>query len=84
MVPLVGLNGDKPYLPTLENIQTGRYPLSRNLYFYVNREPGKPLPPAVQAFLEFVLSGKGQEISKGYGAAPLSPALTVTEQAKLQ
>lgn len=84
MVPLVGLASDKPYLPTLENIQSGRYPLSRSLYFYVNREPGKALPPTVQAFLAFVLSGKGQEISKGYGAAPLSAAMAEAEQARLQ
>ncbi len=83
MVPLIGLGSDKTYLPTIENIQTGRYALSRTLYFYLNREPGKLLPPAVQAFLEFVLSGKGQDLAKGYGSAPLPPDTAVTTLAEV-
>lgn len=38
------------------------YPLSRVLYFNVNKTPGKPLNPAIQEFLRFILSREGQEI----------------------
>jgi phosphate transport system substrate-binding protein len=38
------------------------YPLSRVLYFNINKEPGKPLNPAIQEFLRFVLSRQGQQI----------------------
>lgn len=84
MVPLAGLSSKQPCLPTLENIQSGRYPLSRSLHFYVDRRPGEELPPATRAFLEFVLSQRGQSIARGYGAAPLSPSMAEAEQAKLQ
>ena len=83
MVPLVGLKSEQAYLPTMENIQSGKYALARTLYLYTNRETDKPLPPAVQAFFEFVLSGKGQDLAKGYGSAPLTPEIAKTELAKV-
>ena len=36
------------------------YPLSRRIYFGLNKPPGQPLPPLVKAFIELVLSSKGQ------------------------
>jgi phosphate transport system substrate-binding protein len=46
--------------PTQENVISGRYPLARTYYFYVNRAPGKPLSPAITEFLQYVLSREGQ------------------------
>ena len=34
---------------------TGKYPLNRFLYIYVNRAPGKPLDPLVAEFLKLIL-----------------------------
>ncbi len=39
----------------------GSYPLSRVLFLYVNKAPGKPLDPALADFLRFVLSKDGQK-----------------------
>ena len=50
------------YPPTYEAVATARYPLSRLVYFNVNKTPGKPLPPAVTEFLKFVLSRQGQAL----------------------
>lgn len=36
------------------------YPLTHFLYLYVNKAPGRPLPPAVQGFLTFAFSKEGQ------------------------
>jgi phosphate transport system substrate-binding protein len=36
------------------------YPLSRRIYFGLNKPPGRPLPPLVEAFIELALSPKGQ------------------------
>lgn len=36
------------------------YPLSRRIYFALNKPPGQPLPPRVKAFIELALSSKGQ------------------------
>lgn len=49
-------------VPSYENVATAAYPLSRLIYFNVNRAPGKPLDPAVDEFLRFVLSRQGQAI----------------------
>jgi phosphate transport system substrate-binding protein len=36
------------------------YPLSRRIYFALNKPPGRPLPPLVKAFIELALSSEGQ------------------------
>jgi phosphate transport system substrate-binding protein len=53
-----------PYFAgTPEEVARRDYPLSRQIYLGVNRPPGKPLAPALQAFLLFVLSRQGQLIA---------------------
>jgi len=47
---------------TPQTVINRSYPLIRDAYFYVNRAPGRPLDPIVQAFMRFVLSRQGQEI----------------------
>ncbi|HEY3399463.1 MAG TPA: substrate-binding domain-containing protein [Geothrix sp.] len=54
------LQAKEPVPPTQETVISGKYPLGRTLYFYVNRAPGKPLPPALSEFLQYVLSRQGQ------------------------
>lgn len=44
--------------PTLENIMSGRYPISRPLFFYTKGEP----QGLVKKFLDYALSPAGQEI----------------------
>jgi phosphate transport system substrate-binding protein len=62
MLPLVANAGDAPQAPTYENVALATYPLSRLIYFNVNKPPGKPLSPALAEFLRFVLSREGQQI----------------------
>src|SRR5438552_15144604 len=45
-----------------DDVVTGKYPLARFRYVYVNRAPGKPLDPLVREFLKLVLSREGQEV----------------------
>jgi phosphate transport system substrate-binding protein len=63
---------------------SGRYPLSRYLYVYVNRPPGRPLPPLVAELLRFVLSREGQEVVVKDGYLPIPAAVAQQELAKLQ
>ncbi len=67
-----------------EDVLAGRYPLSRYLYIYVNRAPGKPLPPLVAELLRFVLSREGQEVVVKDGYLPLPAAVAREELAKLR
>jgi phosphate transport system substrate-binding protein len=48
--------------PTYENVATANYPLSRLVYLNLNRAPGKPLQPALDEFLRFILSREGQQV----------------------
>ena len=51
-----------PYVPlTIENVQNRSYPLGFEMFFYVNRPPGRPLDPKVREFLRYVLSREGQD-----------------------
>ena len=47
---------------TYENVAKAIYPLSRLIYFNTNKAPGKPLNPALQEFLRFILSREGQQV----------------------
>jgi phosphate transport system substrate-binding protein len=58
----VGPSGGAVVAPSYENVATATYPLSRLIYFNTNKAPGKPLDPAVNEFLRFVLSRQGQAI----------------------
>ncbi|MDW7997676.1 MAG: phosphate ABC transporter substrate-binding protein [Bacteroidota bacterium] len=61
---------DKPYyLPTLENVVSGRYPISRFLYFYLRERPSGEL----KAFIDWVLSDDGQRVISEVGYFPVRP-----------
>jgi len=66
-----------------DEVLSGRYPLSRFLYVYVNKAPNKPLDPLIGEFLRYVLSREGQEIVVKDGFIPLPAAIDAEELAKL-
>ncbi|TVP52282.1 MAG: phosphate ABC transporter substrate-binding protein [Halomonas sp.] len=84
-VRAVSLYNDKGVAipPDESAIQTGDYPLSRDLYLYVNLPPGEPLPPAEQALLTLIMSDEGQQIARAAGFVPLAPNV-LTEQRSRQ
>lgn len=68
---------------TMENAVSGKYPLSRFLYVYVNKHPNKPLSPLQAEFIKLMLSQEGQGIVKKDGYIPLPAAVVEKELAKL-
>jgi phosphate transport system substrate-binding protein len=66
------------------NVTSGKYPLWRFLYLYVNKAPGKPLDPLVKEFVKLILSKEGQEVVVKDGYLPLSPAIVKEELARLE
>lgn len=58
-VPIVTASGTKA-IPSADTILKSDYPLAYFLYLYVNKAPGKALPPAVYSFLTYALSKEGQ------------------------
>ena len=82
-IPLVKEGSD--YVePTYENVASGKYPLSRFLFVYVNKEPNKALDPLTREFLKFVLSREGQEIVVKDGYYPMSAKLVNEDRAALE
>jgi phosphate transport system substrate-binding protein len=74
-----------PYVaPTLSAVQDRSYPLSREVYYYAVREPGKTLDPLVKEFLRYVLSREGQEAVQRDGKyLPLTAAVASEQLRKL-
>lgn len=77
-IPLAGSDGVM-YEPTMENCLSGKFPMARFLYVYVNKKPGEPLDKLTAEFVKMVLSKKGQEIVVKDGYFPL-PAAAVQEE----
>jgi phosphate transport system substrate-binding protein len=55
------------YAPTLENIKSGNYPISRYLYMYVRNRP----TGALKGFIDWILSEEGQKIVTEVGYFPI-------------
>ncbi|MGD8525173.1 MAG: phosphate ABC transporter substrate-binding protein PstS family protein [Thioalkalispiraceae bacterium] len=75
----------KPFIEaTAENAASGKYPLSRYLYIYVNKAPNKPLPPLEREFIKMVLSKQGQQVVIKDGYIPLDKKIVDKQLAKIQ
>ncbi len=77
-VPLIGKDG-KPYETTPENCASGKYPLARFLYVYINKAPNKPADKLTAEFIKFVQSKQGQEIVVKDGYFPMPAAFAAKE-----
>ncbi|HEX4895551.1 MAG TPA: phosphate ABC transporter substrate-binding protein PstS family protein [Solimonas sp.] len=71
-LPLSAKEGGELEEATEENAVSGKYPLARVLYVYVNKAPNKPLAPLEREFFKMVLSKRGQAVVEkdGYIAMP--------------
>lgn len=82
-VPLSKKPGQTPVVATPDNAVSGKYPLSRYLYVYVNKAPNKPLSPLDREFIKSVLSRSGQEVVVKDGYIPLPAKVVEKQRAKL-
>jgi phosphate transport system substrate-binding protein len=81
-IPLAGADGTA-YEAKAEHCLSGRYPLARFLYIYVNQAPGKPMDKLTAEFLRFVLSRNGQEVVVKDGYFPLPAKAAAVEVRKV-
>ena len=64
-VKLLSLSADgaAAFLPPgYEEVARATYPLSRLVYVNLNKAPDKPLPPVLEEFVRFIVSGEGQQV----------------------
>jgi phosphate transport system substrate-binding protein len=75
-----------PYVAfTRETVAVRTYPLTRSMYLYVNKAPGKPLDAKVDEFVRFILSRQGQEaVAQQKVFIPLTAAAVAEQRRKLE
>ena len=66
-----------------ENCLNGKYPLSRFLFVYVNKAPGKPLDALTLEFLKYALSKEGQSVVLKDGFYPMTAEAATATLAEL-
>ncbi len=69
-VPLVDKHGQVEEANET-NALSGKYPLARFFYVYVNKAPNQPLSPLDAEFIKLVMSKQGQEVVVKDGYIPL-------------
>ena len=69
--------------PNQSNAYSGKYPVTRFLYVYLNKNPSAPLEPLRAEFLKFVLSGSGQKAVSKDGYFPMPYVMSQEDKAKL-
>ena len=60
--------GNAPVAPTIQNIESGTYPIARELYMFTRGEP----TGLAAAYLTFISGPEGQQIVRDEGFVPLS------------
>jgi len=84
VVALASKDGDPFSSGGYEDVKSGKYPLNRFLYIYINKAPGKPLDPLVKEFSKFIFSKEGQEVVIKDGYLPLPAEIAKQELSKLE
>ena len=82
-IKLVGLSvhdGGPAIMPSRDSFQDRSYPLTRNIYIFINRAPGKPVDSRVHEFLRYALSRDGQQIVANNGSYLPLPGKVAAEQ----
>ncbi|MBX7184249.1 MAG: PstS family phosphate ABC transporter substrate-binding protein [Vicinamibacteria bacterium] len=75
----------KPYSSgSYDDVKSGKYPLNRFLFLYVNQAPDKPADPLVREFLKLIFSKEGQEVVLKDGYLPLPADVVKQELAKIR
>ncbi|MCE9523686.1 MAG: phosphate ABC transporter substrate-binding protein PstS family protein [Alphaproteobacteria bacterium] len=69
--------------PSQTNAYQGKYPISRFLYVYVNKNPSTPLDPLRGEFFKYVLTGSGQKDTSKDGYFPMPYIFAQEELGKL-
>jgi phosphate transport system substrate-binding protein len=83
-VPLAAREGDKCHEATPDEAYSGKYPLSRFLFVYINKAPGKPLDPVTREFSRLIMSREGQEVVVKDGYFPIPAQIAKEELNKIQ
>jgi len=81
--PLSVFFGGKCYDTSPEATLSGKYPLARYLYIYVNKKPGEALDTLRGEFIKYILSKDGQTQTEKGGYYPITEEIREAELQRL-
>jgi phosphate transport system substrate-binding protein len=82
-VPLASFAGGQCYGTSSEETFSGKYPIARYLYIYLNKKPSIPLDALRSEFIKYVLSKDGQTETEKGGFYPITNQIRTDELNKL-
>jgi len=82
-VPLASYYGATCYDVSVEPTLSGKYPIARYLYVYVNKNPAQPLEPLRAEFIKYILSKDGQTQTEKDRFYPITNEIREAELRKL-
>lgn len=80
----ISIEGTDYIEPSTDNIISGKYPLARFLYIYLNKPPTAKLKPLEAEFIRYMLSSNGQKRVEQDGYIALSERFVLQELSKLE
>jgi phosphate transport system substrate-binding protein len=82
-VPLASHYGATCYDASVEATLSGKYPIARYLYVYINKQPKQALDPLRSEFIKYILSKDGQIETENGGFFPITNEIRESELSKL-
>ena len=82
-VPLASYYGARCHEPSADVTLSGKYPIARYLYVYLNKKPNQSLDPLRAEFAKYILSRDGQEQTERGGFYPITNEIRDVELTKL-
>jgi phosphate transport system substrate-binding protein len=82
-VPLASFYGATCYEASAEATLSGKYPIARYLYVYLNKKPNQSLDPLRAEFIKYILSKDGQIQTEKGGFFPITNEIRESELTKL-
>jgi phosphate transport system substrate-binding protein len=74
-VPVASYNGGECYDTSAEATYSGKYPIARYLYVYLNKKPNEQLDTLRSEFIKYILSKDGQTQTEMAGDYPVTNAI---------
>ena len=85
LLPLSVKTGGTAYELNLHNVRERTYPFYGEVFFFINRDPARPVDPKVREFMRYVLSREGQaQVMRDGKYLPLTAEVVREERRKLE
>jgi len=83
-VALATNEGGPYYELNMENVRNRTYPMYADVFFFLNRDPQKPVDPKLREYLRYILSQEGQQqVVRDGKYLPLTAEVVQEERKKL-